>query len=110
MKNLEIILQECLHECDDVGIKYGNIEKIYINKRLRSTWGICRKKVINGKEIFLIEINPRLLKEESSLSSIKDTVMHEVLHTVNGCHNHSKNWKNYACLINMKYLMLLILF
>lgn len=103
MEDIKRILKECLIECENVGIKYGKIDGISVNRKLRTTWGVCRKKIINGNEVFFIEINKELADNKKLFNSMQNTIMHEVLHTVKGCHNHSKNWKYFAELINKKY-------
>ncbi len=42
------------------------------------------------------------MSDDISDTAIKNTVMHEILHTVAGCQNHSRTWKYYAELINEK--------
>lgn len=57
-------------------------------------YGYCTKsraKGISGTD-FTISINKYFLHEEDELA----TVVHELLHTVEGCFNHSRLWKTYA--------------
>lgn len=99
MKNLNSLLNECLRECDAVGIQYGNIVEASINKRFARRWGQCVKKA-NG---FHISINAVLLEDDVSDEAAKNTIVHEILHTVVGCQNHGKKWKALAKLMNDTY-------
>ena len=67
----------------------------------KSFWGRCDKTLKNGKPIFEIEISQQLLYAEEI--EILTTLMHEVLHTCDGCDNHGEKWKHYAAIANKKY-------
>lgn len=89
------ILKEC-------NIKYSDkIQSITINNRLRTSWGMCRKKKAGGEQVFVIELNKYLL--ESSENAVMDTLLHEILHTCYNSFNHGKTWQRYAERLNRKY-------
>ena len=101
MKNLQEVYKECLKELDDINIKYGNISAIYTNARFKSTWGKCR--LDKKHNTYKIEINPCLLNDDISDISLKDTIIHEILHTCKNCLNHGTEWKRLANIVNKKY-------
>ena len=99
MKDLNKLYKECIKECDDTGIEYGNIVSIKENSRYTRKWGYCSFK--NNE--YSIQISSRLLKDDVSDEAAKNTIMHEILHTVKGCLNHGPQWKAQAAIINNKY-------
>lgn len=102
MKNIEYLKKElevCKQMAAESNIKIGKIADIKINTRAKKRWGLC-SYTSNG---FIIEISSTLLQDDVSREALMDTLMHEVLHTVDGCMNHGKQWKHYANLINLKY-------
>lgn len=99
MRNLVAVTKECMHELDNIGIKYGNIVAIKPNTRAHKRWGQC-KMVPNGYEI---NINIDLLDERNSENGLKNTIIHELLHSCDGCMNHGEKWKNMADLVNYHY-------
>lgn len=109
MKNFYKIVTECKNECDTIGIKYGNIIEVRNNPRLTKTWG--RTKAVSSYKDknnnicynFVIEISDRLLKDNVDNMATKNTIMHEILHTVDGCLNHGAKWKAVADKVNKAY-------
>lgn len=94
MRNLEDVAIECMEMLDRIGIKYGNVKEVIPNSRARSRWGQC--KIVPGG--FQININVDLLDERNSIDGLKETLLHELLHTVSGCFNHGREWKeNRQC-------------
>ena len=71
------------------------------NKRLKTTWGRCGHS--DRKRVFAIEINSVLLDENNPESALKETVIHELLHTCPGCMNHGEVWQRYAARVNAAY-------
>ena len=105
MKNIDYlksIERECETMAIEANIEIGIISNIKINSRAKSRWGLCRK-LANGT--FSIEISDQLLQDNVEKSALADTVMHEILHTVDGCMNHGKKWKECAETINKIYGM-----
>lgn len=101
MENLQTIGNKLLKRAIEIveieGIKIGNINnEVVINSRAKTRWGLCSKK----QSMYEIQINKSLLEhhEEGAL----EILVHEVLHTVDGCFNHGWKWKNFACRINRK--------
>lgn len=102
MKNIEYLknqLEVCKQMAKESNIEIGKIYEIKINTRAKKRWGLCSC----FKDGFIIEISSTLLQDDVSESALMDTLMHEVLHTVKGCMNHGKKWKECAKIINLKY-------
>lgn len=99
MKDLCAIFTECINDVEAAGITPGNIVNISINTRAKKRWG-CAKQV--GK-FYKIEISDRLLQDEVDDKATKNTIVHEILHTVDGCMNHGENWKAVADKMNRTY-------
>lgn len=99
MKDLNLLLENAKHVFDTLDIEYGNVTKIEVNYRAKTRWGQCRKK--NGS--YTININSRLLEDDILEDKVMSTVLHELLHTVNGCMNHGHKWQSLAELINDCY-------
>lgn len=99
MRNLEMVANECIVELNDCNIRINKVKEIKVNNRAKNRLGICRR--INGE--YIIEISDILLSNNVPLKSLKQTILHELLHTCDGCMNHKEKWKRYANIVNKKY-------
>lgn len=99
MKNLMKLYNECVCECENVGIEIGCIMDITVNTRAKRRWG--QTSLRNGK--YYISISSALLEDNVDDMAAKDTIMHEILHTCKGCFNHGAPWKAVANKINKAY-------
>ncbi len=99
MRNLNLVAKECMAELDAIGIKYGRVLSFEVNTRAKSRWGQC-KKVPGG---YSINISSRLLRDTTPIRSLKNTIIHELLHTCNGAYNHKTEWKRLAEKVNRHY-------
>lgn len=99
MRDLQQYARECLKELDAIGIEYGSITEFVVNTRARKRWGLC-KPVPGG---FQISISSVLLDERNDETGLKNTIIHEILHTCKGCLNHKENWKRVAHKVNVAY-------
>lgn len=95
-RELVRLYEECKSELDSIGVEYGNVEDLKINTRAESFWGRCRKRP-NGT--YQIEVTKRLLECEND-KDIKDTLIHELLHTCKNCMKHTGEWKVEAAKVN----------
>lgn len=98
MRNLNIVAKECMKMLDDIGIKYGNVTEFKVNTRSRR-WGQC--KCVPGG--YSINISIALLDERNDINGLKNTIIHELLHTCDGCMNHGPKWKAVASKVNDAY-------
>ena len=94
------VIRECETMAIEAGIPVGIISSVKINTRAQHRWGLCRM-LADGT--FEIEISYKLLQDNVEEEALMNTAMHEVLHTVDGCMNHGKEWKRCAEIINRIY-------
>lgn len=100
MRDLQKYAIECMEELDNIGIEYGNVIDITVNTRAKKRWGQC-KALGNGN--FSINISAFLLDESTDVEGLKNTIIHELLHTCKGCLNHGTEWKRLASIVNRAY-------
>ena len=100
MKDLERLAAQCETELRDIGICCGTVRRWSVNTRAKSRWGQCRQ-VAEG--VFDINISERLLGDEVDEIAAKTTIVHELLHTVEGCLGHRGKWKLLAELVGKAY-------
>lgn len=94
---IDSILKQVIDEAESVGIKVGNIHPSVKSTRGTKQFGRCEKK--DG--VFTICLSKYY--KDNDLNDVKQILMHEVLHTVEGCFNHGVKWKNAAYLVNKKF-------
>lgn len=100
MRDLNMIAAECMAELDALQIPYREVENFVVNTKAKSRWGRCQ---ISPTGKFIISISDRLLAENASMNGLKNTIIHELLHTCIGCMNHKAKWKFYADKVNRVY-------
>lgn len=87
---------------DYLGIEYGDIESLEVNTRAKTRWGQCLYNRLTGS--FKISVSSRLLEDdEKSEKGLLNTVVHEILHTCEGCQNHGSKWKYLADKVNAEF-------
>ena len=99
MKDLQYYFQLALDDLDAIGVPYNHIEECTINTRAKHRYGQC--KIRNDK--YYINISERLLEDYVPTKSLLCVLYHEILHTIDGCFNHGKEWKEWAELVNDCY-------
>ena len=97
MKDLRKLAAECEADLLSIGIQPGKVNAWTVNTRAKSRWGLCRQ-VAPGE--YVISISNRLLQDNVSDQAAKNTVAHELLHTVQGCLSHKGKWKELAAKLN----------
>ncbi len=101
MKDFELLQTICINEVRDAGIKPGNIVSWVINSRAKKRWGMCTKK---PDGTCIIQIAEQLIVDERvSEQACKETMIHEILHSCEGCKGHTGLWLEYANIMNKKY-------
>ena len=99
MRDINIVVRNCCKKLDAIGIQYGKIMSVTVNSRAKKRWGQCKR--VNG--YYEINISSRLMTEDVELVHLETTVIHEILHTCEGCMNHGQTWKNLADKVNRAY-------
>ena len=95
----------CIEDCDRIGVPYGNIVDIKENTRAKSRWGCCKPRMNShtGETEFHLEISSELLGEDAPLNGLRETILHEICHTVEGGHGHTGEWLRWAKELNRAY-------
>lgn len=83
---------------DQLAIPYGDIVLWEINTRAKKRFGQCRAM---RKGCFSINIAAMLFQAEDRY--VEEVILHELLHSCEGCMSHGKRWKAYAEEINLAY-------
>jgi predicted SprT family Zn-dependent metalloprotease len=96
MNLLTKLERECRKEMENLNIPVAEF-KLEVNNRSKSRLGVCRRRA--GK--FIIEISDFVF--DISEKEVRNTLVHEMLHTVDKCFNHGNTWKYNAMLLNRKY-------
>ena len=100
MRDLEFYALECMSELDALKIKYSPNISFVINTRAKARLGLC-KKIGNS---YVIEISEILLDERiDEKHGLKNTIIHELLHTCRGCMKHTGKWAELAQKVNAAY-------
>lgn len=97
MKDLEKMAAECTKDLLSIGIHPRTVAKWTVNTRAKNRWGSCK---MLSPGIFEISISWRLLQDDVDEMATKNTIVHELLHTVNDCYNHKGKWKQLAEKVN----------
>jgi predicted SprT family Zn-dependent metalloprotease len=92
-------VNECLQELDSLNVPYGRICKFIVNYRATSRLGSCKSSPAG----FIIEVSHRLFEDCVPFKSLKEVIIHEVVHTCRDCQNHGVRWKSYIAYINAQY-------
>lgn len=99
MRDLQQYVITCKSELDALNIPYS--KNIVVQDADINAWGRCRR-FRDGT--YLIQINSVLLSDDTNGDAgLKDTIIHELLHTVYGCMRHNTLWKHYANIVNIRY-------
>lgn len=100
MKNLMELAEMCMCELELIGIEYGKIKNWEVNTRAKSRWGLCTH---HPDGTHSISISSRLLEDGIADNGAKNTIIHELLHTVKGTKGHGAEWKRLAEIVNNAY-------
>ena len=100
MKDLNDIANNCMRKLDALGIRYGTIVRLDVNRRAKKRWGQCRTEPGHA---FSININQRLLQDDVPMKAIEETMLHELIHTCDGCMDHGAKWRAIVAKVNQAY-------
>lgn len=93
MKDLLALAFQCMNELDELKIQYSTNIRWNVSDTFIRKWGQCEKR---PDGTFVITVASRLLQDGVDDDALKTTIMHELLHTVDGCYNHGAKWKALA--------------
>lgn len=99
MKDLQKYAKECINDMKALGIEVPKIQSFTVNTRAKSRFGQCQR--LSG--LFYININSDLLTDECPVEALKETLYHEIIHTLPKCFNHGAEFKRYAKMVNNAY-------
>lgn len=99
MRDLRPYIIRCCRKLDDLKIAYASDITFDINYRAKTRLGQCKRK----GDSYIVEIASSLLDEQTPESLLIETLMHEILHTCDGCMKHTGKWKQYADKVNAAY-------
>lgn len=94
-KQLFQLFQQVQSDCRKAGIPIRAVSNLSVNPRLTRAQGRCEIQRREKKTIFTIQISQGLL-DTHHLQALKDVLAHELIHTVEGCNNHSKLFHYYG--------------
>lgn len=104
LRDLNRYVDICKKELDSIGIQYRTPDKWESSGRLKTTLGYTslRYNNINDKRKGIISsvpkivISKRVLNDEYPERFLKETIIHELIHTLDGCNNHGKRFQHFA--------------
>lgn len=97
MKDVNMIYEWGMRIVRECGIKTGKIVDVTINTRAKKRWGQC--KYNRSTNTYTININAEILADDVPFKPVLETMIHEILHTCEGCFNHGKEWKRMADIV-----------
>lgn len=97
MKDLNRLVAECEADLRSIGIRHGTVVEWSVNTRAKKRWGQCKSV---GSGMYKINISEQLLQDNVSDQAAKNTIMHELLHSVKGSMNHKGVWAANAAKVN----------
>jgi predicted SprT family Zn-dependent metalloprotease len=92
-KDVYKMRKEVEQELKDSAIPFTKNYIFSFNPRLKRALGRAKRK----GNLMYVELSTLLYKDPIKM---RDILVHELLHTVPGCMNHGKLWKQYAEVIN----------
>lgn len=99
MKDLMKLVNQVVEDFVAMKIRFQTVGSWTVGTKMGSCWGRCYQR---GKGIYDIEISEKLLQDNIEDQYIKDTIAHELLHTVEGCCNHGWYWHKLADIVNTR--------
>ena len=97
MKDIRKLGSQCMADLASINIPYGKVRLWVVNCRAKARWGLCKKRPDGYYEI---EIAEALLRDDVDDVAVKNTIIHELLHTCPGSFKHTGRWKQYADKVN----------
>ena len=96
-KDMIQMVEFCKAQLKTIGIEVGEIADVEINTKKKTCYGQCSRSRITGKYTIRMMTH---LNSFRTPQEVQNTVMHELLHTLPNCLNHSPLWKAQASKVN----------
>lgn len=97
---LNSVAKICQKELDALNIPYAKDITFSVNTRAKSRWGQCKhNKVTDTYSINIAEV----LCDPANVKGLKNTIIHELLHSTPNGMSHTGEWKRYAAMVNRHY-------
>lgn len=96
LNDIRKMVEVCRGELGDLGLKTGEIASVSFNSRAKTLFGRCRRERSGTYHIEIMTY----LNRHRTLDEIRQTVMHEVIHTLPACGNHGETFQKTARLVN----------
>lgn len=98
MRDLQKYVNECINEMKTMGVELTNLPNIKwaVSSRAKSRYGQCY--FMGSKDKCIIDISTFLLDEDITPNedSLKNTIIHELLHALFPYDGHKGKWKTMA--------------
>lgn len=99
MKDYQSIYENCKAKLIACGYQPGNITKVCVNKRFSRAMGRTRKR----GDTYIIELSLTTVDDNTPLRFTETVMLHELIHTCNGCFNHGKPFNEACQKVNKTY-------
>lgn len=97
LADLTAMAEECRQELEALGLKPGPLKAVGFNSRAKTLFGRCTREP-GGYRLEIMTF----LNRFRTLDEIRQTVMHEVIHTLEGCNNHGADFQQVARRVNQQ--------
>lgn len=88
----------CKRVLSNLNIPYSGRVNIVVNTRSKKRWGRTTRHTATND--YTIQVNVDLLDERNDVYGLRNTIIHELLHTCDGCMNHGNKWSYYANIVS----------
>lgn len=102
-QKLERVYMECVDEMNAIEIPFGRITEVTVNYRAKSRWGQCCKRFDAYGTMYKIDIRCDLCHPDAPEKALKETIIHEIIHTCPDCMCHTGEWLRLVGIVNDCY-------
>ena len=106
MKDFYKLYKECIEELYRIGIYPKPFKQWREIDHSQGVWGYCCDL---GNGAFGLELQKDLLNDGTDDAALKDTIIHELIHTLPGCFDHGSQWDEIAARVRAAYPAYLLL-
>lgn len=102
-KRLDRVFGECVDELNAIDVPFRRITEVTVNYRAKRRWGQCCTTHDEHGLCFTINISVALLVDTTPEMGLKETIIHEILHTVKNGMCHTGEWLKWVEVVNDCY-------